>query len=241
MPDQEARDWYQYYFHTERGHRGLEERRREISRLLWETWSPSWSFDEDIYEQTAASFYNPDFVDVVIHSYSHWYGVVGGDPAYAEVEARLARQPDITIPSIVVLGADDGVDPPQQKDEDGRKFIGFYNRRVLPGVGHNVPQEAPTSFADAIRDARAGLSSGLRCDCQTNHGWKTPCLQYLRFRCTHSARTAVGMPWQHHTSETPYRQTARVCSERADAVHVENGVPFPGGDDGVGEYLCRSS
>jgi pimeloyl-ACP methyl ester carboxylesterase len=153
-PDQEARDWYQYYFHTERGRKGLDEKRGEISRFLWKTWSPSWPFDEDTFEQTAASFDNPDFVDVVIHSYRHRYGVMAGDPSYAEIEARLAHQPGISVPSIVVLGADDGVDPPPSRDEDGRKFIGFYDRRVLRGVGHNVPQEAPTSFADAIRELR---------------------------------------------------------------------------------------
>lgn len=153
-PDQEARDWYQYYFHTERGRKALEEKRGEISRFLWKTWSPSWSFDEDTFEQTAASFDNPDFVDVVIHSYRHRYGVIAGDPAYAEIEARLARRPSISVPSIVMLGADDGVDPPPSTDDDGKKFIGFYDRRVLLGVGHNVPQEAPTSFADAIRELR---------------------------------------------------------------------------------------
>jgi len=153
-PDQEARDWYQYYFHTERGRKGLDEKRGEISRFLWKTWSPSWAFDEDTFEQTAASFDNPDFVDVVIHSYQHRYGVIAVDPAYAEIEARLARQPDISVPSIVVLGADDGVDPPPSRDEDGRKFAGFYDRRVLRGVGHNVPQEAPTCFADAIFELR---------------------------------------------------------------------------------------
>jgi pimeloyl-ACP methyl ester carboxylesterase len=154
MPEQEARDWYQYYFHTERGRKGLGEKRREIIRFLWKTWSPSWSFDEDTFERTAVSFDNPDFVDVVIHSYRHRYGVVEGDPAYAEIEARLARQPDISVPGIVLLGADDGVDPPSPEDEDARKFIGFYNRRVLHRVGHNLPQEAPIGFADAIRELR---------------------------------------------------------------------------------------
>lgn len=154
MPEQEARDWYQYYFHTERGRKGLDEKRREIIRFLWKTWSPSWSFDEDTFQRTAVSFDNPDFVDVVIHSYRHRYGVVEGDPSHAEIEARLSGQPDISAPSIVLLGADDGVDPPPHEDEDAGKFIGFHERRVLPGVGHNVPQEAPSSFADAIRELR---------------------------------------------------------------------------------------
>jgi pimeloyl-ACP methyl ester carboxylesterase len=151
-PDQEARDWYQYYFHTERGRKGLDEKRGEIARFLWKTWSPSWSFEDETFKRSVASFNNPDFVDVVIHSYRHRYGVIAGDPAYAEIEAKLARQPDIAAPTIVILGADDGVDPPRSKDEDARKFTGFYHRRILQGVGHNVPQEAPSAFAGAIQE-----------------------------------------------------------------------------------------
>jgi pimeloyl-ACP methyl ester carboxylesterase len=89
---------------------------------------------------------------VVIHSYRHRYGVAPGDPAYAAIEARLAQQPDISVPTIVVLGADDGVDRPPLNDEEARHFIGFYVRRVLPGVGHNLPQEDPHMFSDAIRE-----------------------------------------------------------------------------------------
>jgi len=153
-PDQEARDWYQYYFHTERGRKGLEQQRGQICRFLWQTWSPPWSFDDATFERSAASFDNTDFVDIVIHSYRHRYGVVPGDPAYAAVEARLAEQPDITVPTIVLLGADDGVDPPSTEDKDAVHFQGAYRRQILAGVGHNVPQEAPTIFADAVRDLR---------------------------------------------------------------------------------------
>lgn len=151
-PDQEARDWYQYYFHTERGRKGLDEKRGEISRFLWKTWSPSWSFDDETFRRSEASFDNLDFVEVVIHSYRHRYGVVAGNPAYLKIEERLARQPDISVPSIVVLGEDDGVDPSPSEDEDAQKFTRFYDRRILPGVGHNVPQEAPSAFAEAIRE-----------------------------------------------------------------------------------------
>lgn len=91
-------------------------------------------------------------MDVVTHSYRHRYGVVPGDPAYAKVEARLAEQPNILIPTIVLLGADDGVDPPATDDKDAVHFKGVYSRHILAGVGHNVPQEAPTIFADAVRD-----------------------------------------------------------------------------------------
>lgn len=113
-PDQKARDWYQYYFHIDRGRKGLEQKRSEIARLLWQTWSPSWHFDADAFEQSAASFDNPDFVDVVIHSYRHRYGVVPGDPAYAPLESLLAKQPPISVPTIVLLGAGDGVDQDEE-------------------------------------------------------------------------------------------------------------------------------
>jgi pimeloyl-ACP methyl ester carboxylesterase len=159
-PDQEAREWYQYYFHTERGRKGLEKKRCDIARFLWKTWSPSWSFNDATFERSAASFANPDFVDVVIHSYRHRYGVAPGDPAYAGIEAQLAQQPDISVPTIVLLGADDGVDPPPSKDEDARHFIGLYVRRVLPGVGHNVPQEDPHMFSDAIRELSTSSHGG---------------------------------------------------------------------------------
>lgn len=88
----------------------------------------------------------------MIHSYRHRYGGILGDPAYASIEARLALEPDISVPTIVLLGADDGVDPPPSKDEDAKHFTGPYLRRVVPGVGHNVPQEAPHMFSDAIRE-----------------------------------------------------------------------------------------
>ena len=103
-PEQEARLWYQYYFHTERGRNGLIQKRREICRLLWKMWSPTWAFDDATFERTAASFDNEDFVDVVIHSYRHRFGSVAGDPRYASVEARLAAQPKIDVPTINLHG-----------------------------------------------------------------------------------------------------------------------------------------
>jgi pimeloyl-ACP methyl ester carboxylesterase len=158
-PAQEARLWYQYYFHTERGRNGLIEKRREISQLLWRMWSPNWAFDDATFDRTAGSFDNPDFVDVVIHSYRHRTGNVAGDPRYAAVEARLAAQPDIDVPSINLHGAADGVTPVRASEAHGKHFTAAYQRRVLENVGHNVPQEAPQAFADAIlqlcRDASA--------------------------------------------------------------------------------------
>jgi pimeloyl-ACP methyl ester carboxylesterase len=149
-PAQEARLWYQYYFHIERGRNGLTEKRREISRLLWKMWSPTWAFDDATFDRTAGSFDNADFVDVVIHSYRHRTGSVAGDPGYAAVEARLAAQPDIDVPCINLHGAADGVIPAQASEGHGKHFTALYQRRVLENVGHNVPQEAPQAFADAI-------------------------------------------------------------------------------------------
>lgn len=149
-PEEEFRYWYQYYFHSERGRAGLAANRREFCRLLWRLWSPTWVFDDETFERSAEAFDNPDFVEVVIHSYRHRFGGIAGDPAFAEIEARLAKQPDITVPAIVLQGADDGVDPPHTADRDAAHFSAHYERRILAGVGHNLPQEAPGAFAEAV-------------------------------------------------------------------------------------------
>src|SRR5271157_2969724 len=106
---EEASLWYQYYFHSERGRRGLAKDRRAIARLLWRMWSPTWAFDEATFERTASAFDNPDFVEVVIHSYRHRYGLAPGDPQYEAIEAALATQPPITVPAITIDGDADGV------------------------------------------------------------------------------------------------------------------------------------
>ncbi len=149
-PEQEHRFWYQYYFHSERGRAGLAANRRAFCELLWRLWSPTWRFDAATFAATAASFDNPDFVEVVIHSYRHRFGGIPGDPAVAGIEERLARQPAIGVPSIVLQGRDDGVDPPGTSDEDAPHFTGPYAREILPGIGHNLPQEAPGAFAAAV-------------------------------------------------------------------------------------------
>jgi pimeloyl-ACP methyl ester carboxylesterase len=149
-PEQEVRMWYQYYFHTERGRNGLTQKRREISRLLWKMWSPTWAFDDATFGRTAAAFDNADFVDVVIHSYRHRNGNAAGDPRYASVEARLAAQPGIDVPAINLHGAVNGVTPVRTSESHGQHFTAQYQRRVLENVGHNPPQEAPQAFADAI-------------------------------------------------------------------------------------------
>lgn len=149
-PEEEMRFWYQYYFHTERGRAGLTDKRREFCRFIWKLWSPCWDFDEATFQASAAAFDNPDFVDVVIHSYRHRYGGIAGDPALAPIEARLAAQPPITVPAVVLQGGADGVDPPHGDDRDAPHFTGRYERRILPGIGHNLPQEAPEAFAEAV-------------------------------------------------------------------------------------------
>ncbi|WP_376092687.1 alpha/beta fold hydrolase [Roseomonas sp. CCTCC AB2023176] len=151
-PEQEHRFWYQYYFHTERGRMGLAANRRDIARLLWQLWSPDWAFDHATFEDSATAFDNPDYVDVVIQSYRHRYGYAPGDPALEEIEAALARQPRIGVPTVAPHGQTDGVGPVEGSADHARHFSGPYDRRVIPRTGHNVPQEAPEAFARAILD-----------------------------------------------------------------------------------------
>jgi pimeloyl-ACP methyl ester carboxylesterase len=149
-PENERSLWYQYYFHSERGRAGLAADRRALCRLLWRTWSPTWGFDDATFDRSAAAFDNPDFVDVVIHSYRHRFGLVAGDPALAGIEARLAQQPPITVPALTFDGADDGVRPPAPAAQHAHCFTGPREHAVVPGVGHNMPQEVPALFADAV-------------------------------------------------------------------------------------------
>ncbi len=142
--------WYQYYFHSERGRAGLTKDRKAIAKLLWKLWSPTWQFDDATFARSAAAFDHPDFVDVVIHSYRHRFGLVPGDPAYADIERRLAAQPAITVPAITFDGIDDGVRPPADAAAHAHRFSGPRSHRLVPGAGHNLPQEAPRTFADAV-------------------------------------------------------------------------------------------
>ena len=150
MPDNEHRLWYQYYFHSQRGRAGLAKDRRAVCKLLWKLWSPTWRFDDPTFERTARAFDNPDFVDVVIHSYRHRFGLVAGDPALARIEQRLAQQPCIGVPTISFDGADDGVRPPAAAAQHASRFTGPRSHRRVPAVGHNMPQEVPRVFADAV-------------------------------------------------------------------------------------------
>jgi pimeloyl-ACP methyl ester carboxylesterase len=148
-PEIEYRFWYQYYFHSERGRAGLAQYRRELCNLLWRLWSPTWDFEKEVFNQTADAFDNPDFVEVVIHSYRHRFGLVPGDPTVEETEQLLTKQPKISVPTISLDGYTDGVTPSDGSDQH-HLFTGKYERRVLPCVGHNPPQEAPLDFADAV-------------------------------------------------------------------------------------------
>ncbi|RSN43466.1 alpha/beta hydrolase [Amycolatopsis sp. WAC 04197] len=148
-PEWERTYWYQYYFHSERGRRGLTENRDELCALLWRTWSPTWAGADAAFPASARSLHNPDFVDVVIHSYRHRFGLAEGDPRYQALEDLIAREPAITVPSVVLESGDDGVGGPSAEG-DREYFTGPYTHRVLPGVGHNVPQEAPEAFAAAV-------------------------------------------------------------------------------------------
>jgi pimeloyl-ACP methyl ester carboxylesterase len=150
LPAQERRFWYQWYFQSRRGREGLDVNRRALCRLLWELWSPDWAFTDATFERSAVSFDNPDFVAVTIHSYRHRYGNAGGDPALAELERQLAEKPKIVVPAISLQGESDGVLPPSRSEKHDAFFTGPYQRRLLPRIGHNPPQEAPQEFADAI-------------------------------------------------------------------------------------------
>lgn len=142
--------WYQYYFHSERGRRGLEQNRNELLELLWSDWSPTWQFGHDAFLRTAKSFENADFVEVVLHSYRHRYGLVAGDPRYDELESRLAQQPRITVPTVICEPGSDGLPEPESWDE-ADFFTGQVERRRVAIAGHNLPQQCPAEFADAVR------------------------------------------------------------------------------------------
>ena len=158
--EEEASYWYQYYFHCERGRAGLHKNRRDIARLLWKMWSPTWQFDDATFDRSAAAFDNPDFVDVVIHSYRHRYGLVEGDPTALEIEARLQQQPNISVASVTIDGDVDGVDTGTKSH--AAKFTGPHEHRVFRDAGHNLPQEKPELWVQAIVDARQmALSDSL--------------------------------------------------------------------------------
>ncbi|NMJ43180.1 alpha/beta hydrolase [Roseomonas sp. JC162] len=151
-PEAEARYWYQWYLHTERGVAALEQDRAAFCRLLWRMWSPTYPLTDAEYARTAASFDNPDFVATVVQSYRHRHRAAAGDPAVQHIEDRLAALPPITVPSVVLHGAEDGVDPPANSEGSARRFTGPFRREVVPGVGHFMPREAPQPWIASIAE-----------------------------------------------------------------------------------------
>ena len=151
-PEREVPLWYQYYFQLERGRAGLAADRRGIARILWQQWSPNWYFDDAVLERTALAHDNPDYVDVVIHSYRHRFGLADGDPRYADIQRRLAALPVISVPAITLDGDADGVVPATDGAAQAGKFTGRRTHRVIPGAGHNLPQEEPEAFAAAVME-----------------------------------------------------------------------------------------
>jgi pimeloyl-ACP methyl ester carboxylesterase len=149
-PSAELAWWYQFYFATERGRDGYEEYRHEFAKLIWQTASPQWDFDDDTFDRSAASFENADHVDIVIHNYRCRIGIADGEPQYDDLEETLAHGPLITVPTITLEGDANGAPHPEAASYR-EKFTGPYAHHVLTGgVGHNPPQEAPRAFADAV-------------------------------------------------------------------------------------------
>jgi pimeloyl-ACP methyl ester carboxylesterase len=151
-PAEELAWWYQYYFATERGLLGYTKYRRDFARLIWKLASPKWDFDDAIFERTASSFDNPDHVAIVIHNYRWRLGLAAGERKYDELEKRLAAAPAIAVPTITLEGDANGA-PHSEAASYAGKFVGKYSHRTIKGgVGHNLPQEAPQAFAQAIVD-----------------------------------------------------------------------------------------
>ncbi len=150
-PQVEAAFWYQWYFNTERGRAGLMQNRRALCKLLWQQWSPTWTFSDATYERTAPSFDNPDFVDCVIHSYRHRNLNAPGDPRFDAVEHRLAERPTIDVPTILLYGADDALARPSPDGSaDRRLFPRLVDRRIIAGAGHFLPRENPGAVSSAL-------------------------------------------------------------------------------------------
>jgi pimeloyl-ACP methyl ester carboxylesterase len=149
-PAAELQWWYQYYFATERGRAGYDRYRRDFARLIWQIASPKWNFDAATFDRSAASFNNPDHVDIVIHNYRWRLGLAEGEPEYDDLEARLAEAPVITVPTITLEGDANGAPHPDPASY-AEKFTGKYAHRLIAGgVGHHLPQEAPQAFTEAV-------------------------------------------------------------------------------------------
>jgi pimeloyl-ACP methyl ester carboxylesterase len=149
-PQAELQWWYQFYFATERGRAGYDKYRHDFSKLIWQIASPTWDFDDATFDRSAASFDNPDHVNVVIHNYRWRLGLAEGEPKYADLEKRLAEAPVIAVPTITLEGDANGAPHPEPSSY-AKKFSGRYaHRDIKGGIGHNLPQEAPQAFAEAV-------------------------------------------------------------------------------------------
>ena len=147
----EARRWYQWYFNTEQGRVGLQENRRDIIRHLWESWAPKWEYTDEAFNRSAPSFDNPDFVEIVIHSYRHRHMNAPGEQRFLEAERQLAELPPVLVPSIVLRGADSGFGrPSEDPSADGKKFHKLVSRRIVEGAGHDLPVQRPDEVAAAL-------------------------------------------------------------------------------------------
>jgi pimeloyl-ACP methyl ester carboxylesterase len=142
--------WYQYYFATERARAGLDANRGDLAKLIWKFNSPTWDFDDAIFDRAAASFDNPDYVSIVIHNYRWRLNLAEGDPQHEKLEKRLAQGPVIAVPTITLDGDSDGVAPATDGSADAEKFSGKRTHLIVEGVGHNLPQEAPHAFTEAV-------------------------------------------------------------------------------------------
>jgi pimeloyl-ACP methyl ester carboxylesterase len=156
-PEAERRIWYQWYFNTERGRAGLAANRRSLCRLLWQEWSPTWHFTDETFDRTAPSFDNPDFVDLVIHSYRHRLGNAPGEPRFEAAERQLAQRPKIEVPTIVLYGADDALGrvPATAPPAERALFTSLIARRIVAGSGHFMPREKPEAVSAAMLEALA--------------------------------------------------------------------------------------
>ena len=152
-PENEKNHWYQYFFHTKRGFNSLTKNRNDLIKFLWKTWSPTWKFSKKDFELSQESFKNPDFVDIVIHSYKHRYGLVDGDKSYSNIENKLSLTPNIKVPTITIDGLMNGVREPK-REKNIKKFTNLIKHKLLKNVGHNVPQESPLIFSNLILEIK---------------------------------------------------------------------------------------
>ncbi|HEX9231139.1 MAG TPA: hypothetical protein VF869_04470, partial [Jatrophihabitantaceae bacterium] len=158
LPLEESRAWYQYYFHGERGRAGLARYRRELTAQLWREWAPGRPFPAEDFDRAALSFDNPDFVDVVIHSYRHRYGLAPGDPVYGEIEQQLAAQPQVTVATIVLDPREDPMVMPQSIQAHSERFTHLIDHRLVSS-GHDMPHDNPDAVVKAVLDLHE-LASG---------------------------------------------------------------------------------